>query len=166
MKISLIGTGRVGSTLAFQLLLRGLGEELLLVDRNRKIAEGEALDLQHAEAFTSHPMLVRAAELDDTAESDVIVITCSVPWNQEYTNRFDIGRDNLGLFKQLVPPLAESSPDAKILVITNPVDVMTYHAVVSPHERFPWNKRRLSFPAGSCWKRRDNTGAPPRYGRG
>ena len=129
MKVSLIGTGRVGSTLAFQLLLRGLGEELVLVDRNRKVAEGEALDLHHAEAFTSHPMLIRAGELGDTEESDVIVMTCSVPWNQEYTNRFDIGRDNLKLFKQVVPPLAEASPDAKILVITNPVDVMTYHAI-------------------------------------
>ncbi len=129
MKISLIGTGRVGSTLAFQLLLRGLGKELVLFDRNREIAEGEALDLRHAEAFTGHPTVVRAGDLDDTAESDVIVISCSVPWKEEYTSRFDIGRDNLEIFKPLVPRLAEASPGASILVVTNPVDVMTYHAV-------------------------------------
>ncbi|NQU26645.1 MAG: lactate dehydrogenase [Candidatus Nealsonbacteria bacterium] len=129
MRISLIGTGRVGSTLAFQLLLRGLAEELVLVDRNREIAEGEALDLQHAEAFTSHPMAVRAGELSDTAGSDLIVISCSVPWSPDYASRFDIGRDNLTIFKEIVPPLAEFSPDAKILVVSNPVDVMTYHVI-------------------------------------
>ena len=63
MKISLNGTRRVGSTLAYSLLLRGLGEELVLLDRNRKIAEGEALDFQHAEAFSSHPVVIRAGEL-------------------------------------------------------------------------------------------------------
>ena len=98
-------------------LLRGLGEELVLLDRNRKIAEGEALGLQHAEAFTSHPMVIRAGELSDTANSDIIVITCSVPWNSEYTNRFDIGRDNLKLFNELIPPLAEACLEAKVLVI-------------------------------------------------
>jgi len=62
MKISLIGTGRVGSTLAYSLLLRGLGKELVLLSRNRRIAEGEALNLQHAEAFSSHPMVIRASK--------------------------------------------------------------------------------------------------------
>jgi len=129
MKISLVGLGRVGSTLAYTLLLRGLADELLLVDANEKVAIGEALDLQHAEAFTSHPMIVRPGTIAETAGSDVIVLSCSVPWNPNYTSRFDLGRDNLRLFRQVVPPLAEVSPDAKMLVITNPVDVMTYHAI-------------------------------------
>lgn len=129
MKISLVGMGRVGSTLAYTILLRGLADELILVDRNRKIAMGEALDLQHAEAFTDHPMIVRSGELNDTASSEIIVISCSVPWNQDYTSRFDIGCDNLKLFREIIPILVQSSPDAKVLVITNPVDVMTYHAI-------------------------------------
>lgn len=80
MKISLVGMGRVGSTLAYTILFRGLADELILVDHNRKIAIGEALDLQHAEAFTDHPMIVRPGELKDTANSEIIVISCSVPW--------------------------------------------------------------------------------------
>jgi len=129
MKISLVGLGRVGSTLAYTLLLRGLADELVLLDCNREVAKGEALDLQHAEAFISHPTAVRDGDVNDTRGSDIIIITCSVPWNQDYTSRFDIGKDNLKLFQEIVPPLAEASSDAKVLVITNPVDVMTYHVI-------------------------------------
>ncbi len=129
MKISLVGMGRVGSTLAYTLLLRGLADELVLVSHNRQIATGEASDLRHSEGFTGHPVLVRPGDLVDTANSDIIVISASVPWSQNYTSRFDIGHDNLKLFLDIVPPLAQASPDAKVLVITNPVDVMTYHAI-------------------------------------
>jgi L-lactate dehydrogenase len=129
MKISIIGTGPVGSTIAYTLLLRGLADELVLVDRDSKIAEGEALDLEHAEAFTSHPVTVRAGGLNETACSDIVVICCSVPWKLEYKSRFEIGHDNLKIFKQIVPALAKASPQAKLLVITNPVDVMTFHAI-------------------------------------
>ncbi len=129
MKVSIVGIGRVGSTLAYTLMLRGLADELVLVDRRRSIAEGEAMDLAHAEAFTAHPVAVRAGGVEDTAGSDVVVLACSVPWNPAYTSRFDIGRDNLAVFREVVPPLAEASPGAKILVISNPVDVMTYHAI-------------------------------------
>ena len=129
MKVSLIGMGRVGSTLAYTLLLRGLAEELVLVDSKHEIADGERLDLEHAEGFTSHPIVVRAGGIDETGGSDVIAITCSVPWSTSYTSRFDIGRDNLRIFQEIVGPLAKASPQAKLLVISNPVDVMTYHAI-------------------------------------
>jgi len=129
MKISLVGVGRVGSTLAYTLLFRGLGDELVLLDRNREVAIGETLDLQHAEGFIGHPMVVRPGEVNDTKDSDIIVVSCSVPWNQDYTSRYDMGYDNLRLFREIIPPLAQASPDAKVLVITNPVDVMTYHAI-------------------------------------
>ena len=140
MKISLIGLGRVGSTLAYTLLIRGLVDELVLLDLKQEIAEGEAIDLAHTEAFTGHPVIVRSGKIDDTAVSDIIIITSSVPWSQEYTNRFDIGRDNLKIFREIVPPLAKASPNAKVLVISNPVDVMTFHTIkltgFEPHRVF------------------------------
>lgn len=129
MKITLMGMGRVGSTLAYTLVSRGLGEELVLVDQNRKAAEGEALDLTHMEAFTGHPTAVRAGSIEDTAGSEVIVMTCSVPWSSRYKSRFDIGADNRRMFEEIIPPLVKGSPNAKILVVSNPVDVMTYHAL-------------------------------------
>jgi len=99
------------------------------VDRDAKKAEGEVLDLEHAEAFTSCPVTVRAGQIDETAGSNIVILCSSVPWNQQYKSRFDIGRDNLKIFEEIVPELAKASPQAKILVITNPVDVMTYHAI-------------------------------------
>ncbi len=129
MKISIIGLGRVGSTLAYTLLNSGLGDELVLVNRDPKIAVGEALDLQHAEAFITQPMAVRSGDLSETAESDIIVVTASVPWKPGSTSRFDLGPGNLEIFQEIIPPLAQGSPDAKIVVVTNPVDVMTYHAI-------------------------------------
>ncbi|XOV95163.1 MAG: hypothetical protein ACFHWX_10715 [Bacteroidota bacterium] len=118
MKISLIGMGRVGSALAYTILLRGLADELVLVDRTQDIALGEALDLQHAEAFTDHQMEIIGGTIEDTVGSDIIVVTSSVPWNSKYNSRFDIGRDNYKLFKELIPPLAKRSPDAILLIIT------------------------------------------------
>lgn len=121
--------GQVGATLAYTLLLRELADELVLVDRDSKIAEGEALDLEHAEAFTGHPVIVRPGQINETGDSDIIVMCCSVPWNLQYKSRFEIGRDNLKIFRQIVPNLAKASPQAKLLIITNPVDIMTYHAI-------------------------------------
>lgn len=129
MKISIIGVGKVGSALSYTLLLRGLASELVLVDRERKAAEGEAMDLEHAGSFINHPVLVRAGSLKDTEGSDVVVLACSVPWNTAYVSRFDLGRDNLAVFNEIVPVLAKASPSSKMLVISNPVDVMTYHTI-------------------------------------
>lgn len=129
MKVSIIGTGKVGSTLAYTLIIRGLADELVLVDRRAEVAEGEALDLLHAEAFTGHPVLVRAGQAAETDGSDLLVLACSVPWQAHYTSRMDLAEENARMFSQLVPPLVERSPAACLLVITNPVDVMTYHAL-------------------------------------
>lgn len=129
MKISIIGMGRVGSAIAYTLLLKGLSEELVLVDKNENVAVGEALDLQHAEAFVDHQMSIHGGTVSDTAKSDIIIITSSVPWDPKYTSRFDIGKDNYQLFQKIIPPLAKLSPNSKMLIITNPVDVMTYHAI-------------------------------------
>lgn len=129
MKVAIIGMGRVGATLAFLLVERGSADELVLVDQSTTIAEGEALDLNHAQAFTQHTTNVTAGGVEETRGADIIVLACSVPWRPEYTSRFDIGGANLRMFRELVPVLAAESPHAKLLVITNPADVMTYHAL-------------------------------------
>lgn len=129
MKIAIVGAGRVGATLAYTLLLRGLGDELLLTDRHLDAAEGEALDLNHALAFTGHPMRIRAVGASEIRDADLIVLTCSAPWKAEYRSRFDIGPANARMFRELIPPLAAANPNAILLVITNPVDVMTWLAL-------------------------------------
>ena len=129
MRIAIIGIGRVGAQAAFTIALRGLADELLLVDAAPAVAAGEALDLVHAEAFMAHPLNVRTAAIDEVTDCDVLVLSCSAPWRQDYTSRFDLGRENLRLFSGILPPLARANPRAKFLVITNPVDVMTHHVL-------------------------------------
>ncbi len=129
MKVSIVGTGRVGATLAYTLLIRGIGSRLVLVDKQLELAAGEALDLEHAEAFTGHPMSVHAGGLEAAAESDVIVVTCSVPWRQGLETRFAIAADNAEIFREIIPPLAAGSPEACLLIVSNPVDVMTFLAL-------------------------------------
>jgi len=125
MKISIIGLGHVGSTLAYSLVLQGLAEDLVLVNRSEDRARGDALDLTHALSFTEALGRVRAGTLDDTAGSDLVVLTLSVPFRPPMKGRADLAAGNLPLFQETVPRVAALSPEARLLVISNPVDAMT-----------------------------------------
>jgi L-lactate dehydrogenase len=138
MKISIIGTGHVGSTIAYTLMLKGLGTSLVLADRTLAKAQSDAHDLSHAMAFTDHIVPVEAGELERTAQSDIVIVTASVPWKPEYSSRFDLGPGNLALYRELIPRLADLSPSAVLIIITNPLDAMTYFAI--EHSQFDWRK--------------------------
>ncbi len=127
MKISIIGTGRVGSATAFALLLKGLAHELVMVGRDRTKAEGEARDLQHASAFI-RPMKIYAGTIDATRDSQIVIITASSPWI-DTTHRLTMAKDNTAIFREIIPQIARLSPDAILVVVTNPVDVMTHLAL-------------------------------------
>lgn len=129
MKITVVGIGRVGSTLAYTLVMRGLCDELLLINRRREIAEGDAHDLRHACAFVDKQIEVNAGTLADSAGSDIIALCASVPLHGHDTDRLALGPGNAALFNELVPALATASPDAVFVVLTNPVDIMTYHTI-------------------------------------
>ena len=130
MKLSILGTGHVGAATAFAAVLRGACAELVLVNRTRAKAEGEALDLSHAASFLPDPLRVRAGDVRDAADSGVVVLTLSAPWDPgRHATRMDLAADNLELFREWVPKVAEHAPDAVLLVVTNPVDVMTWHAL-------------------------------------
>jgi len=127
MKISIIGTGRVGSATAFALLLKGLAHELVMVGRDRTKAEGEARDLQHASAFI-RPMKIHAGTIDATRDSQIVIITASCPWI-DTSHRLTMAKDNTAIFREIIPQIARLSPDAILIVVTNPVDVMTHLAL-------------------------------------
>ena len=130
MKLSILGTGHVGAAAAFAAVLRGACSELVLVNRTREKAEGEALDLSHAAALVPEPPRVRAGDVRDVDGSGVVVITLSAPWDPDrHASRMDLAADNLRLFREWIPKVAEHAPDAVLLVVTNPVDVMTWHAL-------------------------------------
>jgi L-lactate dehydrogenase len=127
LKISIIGMGRVGSATAFAMVMQGLAEELVLVDEPLSKAVGDAYDLQHASAFVG-PMDVRASCLDGIAGSDIVIVCASTPVT-DTSSRLAQAAANSTLFGELIPAIAQHSPDAVLVIITNPVDVMTYLAL-------------------------------------
>ncbi|MDO9046655.1 MAG: NAD(P)-binding domain-containing protein [Methylobacter sp.] len=129
MKIAIIGTGRVGSTLAYALVIKQICDHLVIAGRTYEKARGDALDLQHTLAFCSRPMRIESCTNEQVKDADIVVITASVaPDGQVLTSRLQLGEKNTLLFRELIPILAVNNPNAVFVIVTNPVDVMTYAA--------------------------------------
>jgi L-lactate dehydrogenase len=123
-KISIIGSGFVGSTTAFALMTGGLASKIVIVDINKNKAEGEAMDLSHGASFVK-PVEVTAGEYIDTRDSDIIIITAGAAQKTGETRLDLIGR-NLSIFKSIIPEIVKYSPNSILLVVSNPVDILTY----------------------------------------
>ena len=126
MKVTIVGTGHVGATLGYVIVLEGLAENLVLVNRNRSIAEGHAMDLRHTSSMVRHPVHVSSGGIEESANSHVVVFTISAPMLQENPDRRALATENAELIRDWMPALAKASPDAVFLIVTNPVDVMTW----------------------------------------
>src|SRR4026209_1969022 len=116
----------VGSASAFALVMSGVGREIVLVDLNRARAEAEANDIYHAVPF-AHPLTVRAGEYADLAEARVVVIAGGVAQKPGET-RLKLLQRNAEVFRQIVPSVLRYAPETVLLVVTNPVDIMTHLA--------------------------------------
>lgn len=128
MKIAIVGTGKVGSTLAYCLVLKQLCEYLVISGRTSGMAWGDALDLRHALAFCPRPMQVDGCTNGEVSDCDIVVVTASVPSLAGSSSRMDLGLGNVAVFRKLIPMLAANNPKALFLILTNPVDVMTFAA--------------------------------------
>ncbi len=124
VKVAVVGTGNVGSTFAYSLLLSGLTSEIVLIDANRRKAEGEAMDLNHAVPL-AQPGRVWVGDYADCAGAVVTVITAGAAQKPGET-RLDLAARNADIFRQIVPHVVENNPTGIILVATNPVDVLSY----------------------------------------
>lgn len=129
MKVSVVGVGRVGATIALALVAKGSVDQLVLANRTLERAQGEAKDLLHASAFVPRPMHITAGWIDETQDSDIVVVCASAPADGDVKKRGDLGVKNAALFDELIPQLAHKSPLAVLLVVSNPVDVLTYRAL-------------------------------------
>ncbi len=139
MKITVIGVGKVGSTVSFLLAREGLASELVLWNRTAAVAEAEATDIQQACAFTPHRVRVRAARsVEDTAGSAVLVVCASVPTPPDMTDRTVLASGNARLVRELMPPFAHASPDAVVVNVTNPMDAVTWLLIEATG--FPWQR--------------------------
>ena len=123
-KIVLIGTGMVGMSYAYALLNQNLCDELVLIDINKKRAEGEAMDLNHGVAFSGGNMEIYAGEYTDCRDADLVVLTAGLP-QKEGQNRLDLLKENRKIFETILQSVLENGFQGIFLVATNPVDIMT-----------------------------------------
>ncbi len=123
-KISIIGAGAIGATTAFALLQKGIAREIVINDINQEKALGEVLDLMHGSSLCK-PCNVTLGTLEDTKDSDIIIITAGSPQKPGET-RLDLVDKNYSIFKSFIPKLAKLSPNSILLVVSNPVDVLSY----------------------------------------
>ena len=123
-KISVIGAGSVGATIANDLMIQGLASEIVLVDVNKKKAIGEAMDIYQGAPFCS-PATVTAGEYSDVAGSDIVVITCGVARKPGMT-RLDLAQVNVNILKDVAANATKYAPNAIYVIVSNPVDVLTY----------------------------------------
>ena len=123
-KISVIGAGSVGATIANDLMIQGVASEIVLVDVNKKKAVGEALDIYQGAPFCS-PAIVRAGDYEDTANSDIVVITCGVARKPGMT-RLDLAQTNVSILKSVAENVTKYAPNSIYVIVSNPVDVLTY----------------------------------------
>ena len=123
VRVVVVGAGNVGATFAYALLFRGLAAEIVLIDANHARAEGEAMDLNHAEPFTN-PTRVWAGNYDDCAGA-AIVDVCAGAGQRPGETRLDLVKRNADIFAKIIPEIVRRNPDGILLIATNPVDVLT-----------------------------------------
>lgn len=123
-KIAIVGAGAVGSTVAYATMIRGLATELVLIDAKREKAEGEAMDLNHGLSFVP-PAQIWAGDYSDCHGAEIVVLSAGVASLPGET-RLDLLERNSAIFREIVPQVARCNPEGILLVITNPVDVLTY----------------------------------------
>lgn len=126
-KISVIGTGNVGMAIAQTILTQDFVEELALVDAKADKLRGEMLDLQHAAAFLPRTKILASVDYTVTAGSDLCIVTAGAR-QIAGESRLNLLQRNLSLFKAIIPPLVKYSPDCILLIVANPVDILTYVA--------------------------------------
>ncbi len=102
---------------------------LVLVHHKKEIAEANAEDLRHSLMFTNRHINIKAGDIKETKNSDIVVITAAKPWRDNFKDRLDAAYANTELFAELIPQIAKVSPNAKLIIISNPVDTLTYHAI-------------------------------------
>ena len=123
-KITVIGSGNVGSTIAYTLTIMGIASEIVMIDVNEEKSLGEALDIRQGVSFCS-PASVYAGSYDDAADSDIVVITSGMA-RKPGQSRLDLAQCNVDIIKSIADKIVPVAPNATYVIVSNPVDVLTY----------------------------------------
>ncbi|MBU0576716.1 L-lactate dehydrogenase [Patescibacteria group bacterium] len=142
-KVSIIGCGRVGITTAYAILLQGITNELVLYNRSLDKIKGEKLDLEHGMTFLDHAEIIATDDFADLTDSDVIIYTAGSSQKPGET-RLDLVENNTAILEKILPQIINYAPNAILLFIANPVDILTYKAYLMAN----WPKGRI-FGSGT-----------------
>ena len=126
-KVGVVGCGFVGAASAFAIMESGLFSEMVLIDANKEKAEGEALDISHGLPFAK-PMQIYAGDYEDIADAAIVVVTAGAGQKPGET-RLDLVKKNVGIFKSIIPQIAEKNKEGILLIVANPVDILTLAAL-------------------------------------
>ncbi len=125
MKIGIVGSGMVGATAAYAMVMRGVGREIVLVDLSHERAEAEADDLYHAVPF-AHALEVHSGDYSNLKDCRVVIIAAGVSQKSDKETRLKLLGRNAAVFARIIPEVLKYAPDAVLVVATNPVDIMTH----------------------------------------
>ena len=123
-KISIIGTGSVGSTIAYSLAILGMASEIVMIDINSEKALGEALDIRQGTPFWS-PCSIYAGSYLDAAGSNIVILTSGIA-RKPGQSRLELAQTNVNITKSIIPEITKYAPDATYIIVSNPVDILTY----------------------------------------
>uniref|UniRef100_A0A8C5VHU0 L-lactate dehydrogenase n=1 Tax=Microcebus murinus TaxID=30608 RepID=A0A8C5VHU0_MICMU len=124
-KITIVGVGSVGMACAISILLKDLADELALVDVSTDKLKGETMDLQHGSLFFSTSKIISGKDYSVSANSKLVIITAGAR-QQEGESRLALVQRNVNIMKSIIPTIVRYSPDCNLLIVSNPVDVLTY----------------------------------------
>ena len=123
-KVSIIGTGSVGSTIAYTLTVMGLASEIVMIDINNEKALGEALDIRQGTPFCG-ACSIYAGDYRDAVNSDIVIVTSGIA-RKPGQSRLALAQTNVNITKQIIPEITKYAPDATYIIVSNPVDILTY----------------------------------------
>ncbi len=128
-KITIIGAGQVGSSVAYALCLKGIATEIVLIDIDEKRAAGEAMDIRQGTPYMA-PVNIHSGTYEDAKNSDIVIITSGVG-RKPGQSRLDLAQINVNIFKSIIPQITKACPDSIYVLVANPVDILTYQLVKS-----------------------------------
>ena len=123
-KISIIGTGSVGSTIAYTLTVMGLASEIVMIDINNEKALGEALDIRQGTPFCG-ACSIYAGDYRDAVNSDIVIVTSGIA-RKPGQSRLELAQTNVDITKSIIPEITKYAPEATYIIVSNPVDILTY----------------------------------------
>ena len=126
-KVTIIGSGSVGSTIAYTMAVQGTASEIVMIDINTEKALGEALDIRQGTPFLA-PCNIYAGSYEDAQDSDIVILTSGLARKPGQT-RLDLAQANVNITKQIIPQITKYAPNAIYVIVANPVDILTYQFI-------------------------------------